>query len=145
MWICTVIFNHTYVYLYIYIYIYIYIHIYIYIYIYCKSPVVEPTAVVTAVPKPKVVEITQPGKCPKIISKDDVTTNLCRHLQKITTALPSTRSFSVATDEMDARSGKMPPKLLKAETGQEAQGWVATPNCKSCRSYCCQMVQAKFP
>ena len=39
----------------------------IYIYYICKSPVVEPTAVVSAVPKPKVVEITQPGKCPMII------------------------------------------------------------------------------
>ena len=74
-----------------------YVYIYIYIYYICKSPVVEPTAVVSAVPKPKVVEITQPGKCPMIIS------------------------FSVATDEMDARLGKMPPKLKNAQTqGQEA-------------------------
>ena len=76
-----------YMYVYVYIYVYVYTYVYTYVYMYCKSPVVEPTAVVSAVPKPKVVEITQPGKCPKIISKDDVTTNLCRHLQKTTTAL----------------------------------------------------------
>ena len=36
-----------------YIYVYIYIFVYIYMHICCKSPVVEPTAVVMAVPKPK--------------------------------------------------------------------------------------------